>query len=270
MILPAIVLFIIGAAFGSFLSVVIFRLHEEKKGIFFGKSECPYCHKNLKWYDLIPIFSYIIRLGKCAYCKKTIHISYLLLELLCALLFVIFYYLYPFLTFGIEAGLYEFIFSFVLLLQYLYFIILSWILIGILFYDLKYLEIPEIFTLPTISFVFVVGLFLPEPGLQNMVIGGALAGLFFGVQVWISKEKWLGSGDIQIGVLMGILLGWQYLILAILISYVVGSLISLILLAFKKVTPKSQIPFAPFLIIGTFATIFFGEYILDLYLNSIF
>ena len=102
-----------------------------------------------------------------------------------------------------------------------------------------------------------------------MVVGGALAGLFFGAQVWISKEKWLGAGDIQIGILMGLLLGWQLLLVAVLISYVVGSIISIILLASKKVTPKSQVPFAPFLVIGTFVTLFFGEYILEIYLNTI-
>ena len=266
MILPTIVLFIIGAAFGSFLSVVIYRLHEEKKGIFFGKSECPYCHKNLKWYDLIPIFSYIIRFGKCAYCKKRIHVSYFLLEVLCGLLFVVFYNIYPFLLVEIE-GIVNF--DFLVLLKYLYFVVVGWILIGIFFYDLKYYEIPEIFTLPTITLVFVVGLFLQEPSMQDMVVGGALAGLFFGVQVWISKEKWLGAGDVQVGILMGILLGWQLLVLAILISYVSGSLISLTLLAYKKVTSKSRIPFAPFLVIGTFITIFYGDYLLNLYLNSI-
>jgi leader peptidase (prepilin peptidase)/N-methyltransferase len=267
MILPIIVLFIIGAAFGSFLSVVIFRLRKEKKGIFFGKSECPYCHKNLKWYDLIPVFSYLFRLGKCAYCKKKIHISYLLLEIVSGLLFVAFYLVYPFITFGIEGILN---FDFGLLLIYIYFVFVGLSLIGILFFDARYLEIPEILTLPTILLIFIVGLFLQEPSLQSMVIGGAIAGLFFGAQVWISKEKWLGAGDVQVGILMGLLFGWQLLILAVLTSYILGSVISLILLAFKKVTPKSQVPFAPFLVVGTFITIFFGEFILDIYLNSIF
>lgn len=267
MILPIIVLFIIGAAFGSFLSVVIYRLHKEKKGIFFGKSECPYCHKHLKWSDLIPVVSYLMHLGKCAHCKKNIHISYLLLELVCGLLFVSFYLVYPFFTFNFDAIIF---FDFILFLKFIYFAFIGWILIGILFYDTKHLEIPEIFTLPTILLIFVVGLFLPEPGLQSMVIGGALGGLFFGAQVWISKEKWLGAGDVQVGILMGLLFGWQLLILAVLISYILGSIISIVLLALKKVTPKSQIPFAPFLVIGTFVTLLFGDLILDIYLNSIF
>jgi len=267
MILPIIVLFIIGAAFGSFLSVLIYRLHKEKKGIFFGKSECPYCHKNLQWYDLIPIVSYLMRLGKCGYCKKRISISYLLLELVCGLMFISFFLIYPFLLFEIQGIVF---FDVGILLKYIYFCLVGIALIGILFFDAKYLEIPEAFTLPTIILIFLVGLFLPEPGLYSILIGGALAGLFFGAQVWISKEKWLGSGDIQVGILMGLLLGWQLLILAVLISYVLGSFISLFLMAFKQVTPKSQIPFAPFLVTGTFITLFFGEYILDLYLNTIF
>jgi prepilin signal peptidase PulO-like enzyme (type II secretory pathway) len=267
MVLPAIFLFIIGTFFGSFLSVIIYRIHKEKKGIIKGRSECPYCHKRLAVQDLIPIFSYLISAGKCRFCKKKISIHYLLIELFSGIIFAVFYFMYPFFIY--EFGTLACNFDSAVFLNYLFFTVVSLFLILIFFYDLKYLLIPEIFTFPAIALIFVVGIFTPEPGLYSMLIGGAIAGLFFGFQFWISKEKWLGFGDVQVGILMGLLLGWQMFLMGLFITYIIGSIISLILMVSKKVGLKSQVPFAPFMIIGTFVTIFFGEYLLNLYLNAL-
>lgn len=264
MVLPIIVLFIIGAAFGSFLSVVIHRVHKNKKGIFFGKSQCPHCHKKLISRDLIPVLSFIINGGKCRKCKKSINVHYLLLEILTGFAFVVFYLLYPFILINADV-----IFELNLLLFFLYFAVISVFLIGILFFDIKYMEVPEVLTYPAIVFVFIAGIFLNQPGFYSMVVGGALAGIFFGAQVWISKEKWLGAGDVQVGILMGLVLGWQLFLVGLIITYVFGSIISIVLLSIKKVGLKSQVPFAPFLVLGTFVTIIYGEYLLNLYLNSL-
>jgi len=267
MLLPAIFLFIIGTFFGSFLSVVIYRIHKNKKGIIKGRSECPYCHKKLAMRDLVPIFSYLVYGGKCRFCKKKINVHYLLIELLTGALFAIFYLIYPFFTY--QFGELACNFDAILFLNFGFYIVVSLFLILIFFYDLKYLEIPEIFTLPAIALVFIVGIFMPEPGLYSMLVGGAIGGIFFGFQFWISKEKWLGFGDVQVGILMGLLLGWQLFLIGLFITYIIGSIISLLLMIFKKVGLKSQIPFAPFMIIGTFTTIFFGDYLLNLYLNAL-
>ncbi len=266
MIIPTIFLFIIGTFFGSFLSVVNFRIHKNKKGILKGRSECPHCHKKLKFIDLIPIYSFLRTAGKCRICKKKIDINYLIIEIVTATIFAAFYILYPFFTY--EFGELACNFNGLLFFYYVFYVVISLFLISIFFYDLKYLKIPEIFTLPAIALIFVTGIFVPEPGLYNMLIGGAIGGLFFGFQVWISKETWLGKGDVQIGILMGLLLGWKLLIVSIFVTYIIGSIVSLILLSFKKVSFKSQVPFAPFMIIGTFITIFFGNYLLNLYLNT--
>jgi prepilin signal peptidase PulO-like enzyme (type II secretory pathway) len=266
MIIPAIFLFIIGTFFGSFLSVVNYRIHKNKKGILKGRSECPHCHKRLKFRDLIPIYSYLRTAGKCRICKKKIDINYLFIELATGGIFAAFYILHPFFTYEFRELACNF--NSMVFFNYAFFVVVSLFLISIFFYDLKYLKIPEIFTLPTIALIFIVGLFIPEPGLYNMLIGGAIGGLFFGFQVWISNEKWLGKGDVQIGILMGLLLGWKLLIVSIFITYIIGSIISVILLSTKKLGLKSKIPFAPFMIIGTFITIFFGDYLLNLYLNT--
>jgi prepilin signal peptidase PulO-like enzyme (type II secretory pathway) len=269
MLFPSIVVFILGTIFGSFISVVIYRIHAEKKGIFWGKSECPYCHKRLNPLDLIPIFSYLIRGGKCSKCKKHISIHYLLLELLTGTILLGLFLKFPFIQFelGLDPTADTFSFDLPHFINFASIGIISLFLIAIFFYDLKHKEIPEIFTLPAIAIVFLVMVIWFRDGFAGMAIGGAIAGLFFGLQVWISKEKWLGAGDTQVGILMGMLLGWKLVIVAIMLSYIIGSLVSIFLLLAGKVTKKSTIPFAPFLVTGTFIAIFAGDYIINSYLQ---
>lgn len=257
MVLPLIALFILGTIFGSFLSVINYRIRHKKKGILFGRSQCNHCHKNLKFYQLIPIFSYIIGGGKCMSCKKKIHISYPLLELACGLLLAGLYFYIPFNNFDFS------------LLNYSYLAFVGLCLIGIFFYDIRYFEIPEIYTFSAIAITFLWGIFSPTITLYEMAIGGGLAAVFFGFQVIASKEKWLGAGDTQVGILMGLLLGWKLFLVSLVVTYLFGLIITIILLATKKVKRNSKIPFAPFLVTGTFITIFFGNYILELYLNTL-
>jgi len=256
MILNSLVLFLLGTMIGSFLSVVISRIHRQKKGIFFGRSECPSCSSKLCFGDLIPILSYIVNKGRCKHCKKPIGAWYILLELFTGIMLVLLYLKFPFTDLNTS-------------IIYIYFGVISIFLTGILFYDLKFMEIPEVFTYPAIFLIFIYTLITNPAGISEMVIGGAVAALFFGAQVWISKEKWLGAGDTQVGILIGMLLGWKILLVCLLISYLSGSLISMTLLIGGKVTGKTQIPFAPFLVFGTFICIFFGNYILDLYLQTL-
>lgn len=270
MVLPAIALFIIGTTFGSFLSVVISRIRSQKKGIFFGKSQCPDCGKNLNAIDLIPIFGYIINKGRCRQCHKKISIHYPLLEIFAGLLFVALFIKYPFIDLNnFSEELCGGFFCQQTLAGYLYHAIIGLFLVGIFFYDLMYMEIPEIFTFPAIGIIFVASIFFPEPGIGSMAIGGAVAGLFFGLQVWISKETWLGKGDVQVGILMGMLFGFKLFIVSLIIIYIIGLLVTVPLLLTKKVTKKTRVPFAPFMVISTFITLFFGEYLYNFYFDSL-
>lgn len=266
MLIPAIILFVIGTFFGSFLSVVIYRIHEQKKGIFFGKSECPYCHERLKPRDLIPIISFFIHRGKCRVCKKNISPHYLFLEIITGLVFLIFYIEYTF----IEISQFnQIIFNSNIWFLYVFYTIIGIFLIAIWFYDLKYLEIPQTLVIPPIIIILLVSFILPGPGIISMLIGALLAIIFFGIQVWISHESWMGMGDVYVGVLIGLLLGWKYLIICLLFSYIIGSLASMVLLIAGKVNTKSKIPFAPFLVIATFITLFFGDFFYNLYLQTL-
>ncbi|MBN1494565.1 prepilin peptidase [Candidatus Peregrinibacteria bacterium] len=256
MIFNLIILFIVGTIFGSFLSVLIYRIHSDKKGIFFGRSQCPACKKKLSFCDLIPLFSYLGSLGRCRHCKKPIGVWYFILEMVCGLILAGLYLKFPFSEMQST-------------LIYIYYAVISLSLIGIFFFDLKYMEIPELFTIPVMVLILIASIFLPTPGILNMAIGGAAAGIFFGFQVVASKEQWMGAGDTQVGIILGMLFGWQYLIMCLLIAYLFGSLISILLLVGGKVTGKTRIPFAPFLVTAGFIVIFFGDSIYKLYESTL-
>lgn len=152
-------------------------------------------------------------------------------------------------------------------------------LMAIFFFDLIHKEIPDQLSLPAI-FIAVAGIISFNPAMQtviDMLIGGGIIFLFFFLQYILSKGKWIGGGDLRLGALIGILLswttgsysGWLVGILALVIAYLLGGIISLILIATKKLSRKDTIPFGPFLVIGTVTAIFFGQEILNWYFNTL-
>ena len=153
---------ILGTAIGSFLNVVIYRL-KIKKSFLFGRSFCPKCKKGIKWYDNIPILSYLILGGKCRVCKKRISIQYPLIELVTGLIFLIL-----FIKFGLSF-------------QFVSYAILSCFLIIIFVYDLKTGYILDKVSLPAIVLAFVFNLYLGL-GLINILVGAVIGSGFFAVQ----------------------------------------------------------------------------------------
>ncbi|MBA4336682.1 hypothetical protein C0416_02810 [bacterium] len=266
MIIPAIGLFILGTIFGSFLSVVNYRVKKKKKGIFFGRSQCTSCHKKLKIRQLIPIFSYLIGKGRCMSCGKKISMHYPLLELVSGLILSAIFIHAPFINLTAEGINY---FDPFLLINFIYTGIIGLCFIGILFYDIQNMEIPEIYTIPAIILIFIWGIFSPSISFYEMAIGGGIAAIFFGLQVMISKEQWLGAGDTQVGIMMGLFFGWKLFLVALVLTYFVGLIVTLILMLAKKVKGTSKIPFAPFLVIGTFITLFFGNDLLNMYISTL-
>ena len=268
-LLIALLIAILGLTIGSFLSVVIYRLKSKTKGILLGKSICPHCKKELKWRHLVPVFSWLFLRGRCAYCQKPISAHYLATELLTAITFLAIFLNWNFLetvpsivdpnflNYGISWPIFEI---------FIFYLIEASFLIVIFFYDLLHKEIPDILSLPAIVLAIAGGLFLNLVQPLAMLIGGLSIGLFFALQFILSRGAWIGGGDIRLGILMGILLGWEKGVLALIIAYVVGAIFSLILIAQKKATRKTVIPFGPFLIAGTFIALFFGEKILAWYL----
>lgn len=266
-ILVTLAIFYIGAAFGSFISVLVHRTRHRIPGIFLGRSICPHCKHSLVAVDLLPIASYLALWGRCRYCKKRIMPHYLFLEIITGIVFAALYIKFPFVTFGISATFMDI--DAMLFWEFLRYTLTSIMLLAIFFYDLLYQEIPDSFSITGMLFALLGNIALTSPPPLDFVIGAAAGASFFLAQILISRGKWVGTGDVLVGILMGIILGWKLLIVALFLSYIAGTIISFWLIASKMATRKTQIPFAPFLVTGTILTILFGNQIVDWYLNSI-
>jgi len=266
----AVLIFILGTAIGSFLSVIIHRSYKNIKGIFISRSICPFCKKKLKWNHLFPILSYLFLGGKCAYCKKKISPHYMLLEVLTGVVFVTIFLNWNFLTVIPQTANPEFFnygIDWIIFEKFLFFLIEFSILIGIFFYDLLYKLIPDFLSIPAIVIAIGQGLLTGFPSPLNMLIGALAIGLFFLLQFLLSKGKWIGGGDIRLGVLMGVLLGWEMALMALVVAYIIGAIFSIILLIKGTANRKTAIAFGPFLVIGVTTAIFYGDIILNFYLT---
>jgi leader peptidase (prepilin peptidase)/N-methyltransferase len=250
--------FILGLIFGSFLNVVILRLNSGDR-IVKSRSKCPHCSHRLSARDLWPLVSFILSLGRCRYCKAKISIQYPAVEFITGLLFVL-------VTYNIIGNLGP---------QYLFYntnVLLFWIrdlificfLVVIFVYDLRWYLILDRVTVPAMLVAVVLNLWL---GLSlESLLWGLVVGLgFFAVQYLVSRGKWIGGGDLRMGALMGLMLGFPSVITALFLSYIIGAVVSVVLLKIKKKNLKSQVPFGTFLAIGTILTMFWGEEIMRWY-----
>lgn len=243
----AIFIFLLGLAVGSFLNVAIFRL-KQGKSFFFGRSFCPQCQKQIAWYDNIPLLSFVLLGGRCRQCQKPIGWQYPLVELAAGLIFLFLYW------------------HFGLTLKFWIYLVLTSVLLIIFVYDLKYGQILDEVAVPAMIFSFFAGLYL-KLGFWNLILAAVLGAGFFGLQYLVSAGRWVGDGDIRLGALMGLMLGWKYLLVALFLAYLIGAGVSLVLLALKKKAMSSEIPFGPFLAAGTFIALIYGRQILAWYLN---
>lgn len=282
------ILFFLGAAIGSFLSVVSERYKVGQRlfdlKVISGRSRCPKCQAQLKWHELIPIVSFLIQKGKCRHCQKSISLRYPIIEILSGLtLLVLPIYFYKF--FNIF-----FIFIGGQSIAWYYWLLSIWIIAALIFILLSMIDfrlgvIPDqlnlsLAILGLISIVIknyynqfgmlqgtFLGSFAMMFGLRNNIwlnhfAAVLLAILFFGLIIYISRGRAMGMGDLKLAAAIGLLLGWPDTIMALIISFIIGALIGVILICFGKKTLKSSIPFGPYLAISVFLTMFFGETIL--------
>ena len=253
--IPTFYFFIFGLIFGSFLNCVIYRL-EEGKSFLKGRSFCPHCQHPLSFYDLIPLFSFFFLRGKCRYCQNKISLQYPLVEFFTGLLFSLI-----FLKFSLNFQV------------LIYNLTICCLLILIFVFDLKHYLIPDqlIFGgtfLALIYQIFKIYNFGNWNLSQIFNLGLAiLPSFFFLTIILISKEKWMGFGDFKLAIFLGLFLEFPKILVSLFISFLIGGIIGLGLVLTKKKNLKSEIPFAPFLVSGTFLTLFFGEKLIDWYLN---
>jgi leader peptidase (prepilin peptidase) / N-methyltransferase len=253
------VLFIIGAAVGSFISVLVYRLHHGKSGIVKGRSKCPKCDANIPAKDLIPLLSYIALRGKCRDCNKDISFLYPLIELVTGGLFVVLFLKFTF----VDENL---VFDGGTSLLYAFHAVIAFILSFTFFFDLKYKHVADEMLIPGILLALLATLIPGQPNILDALLGLSIPVALFGVQYILSRGAWIGAGDLRVGALMGILLGWQLVIVALIFSYVAGSIISIFVALRTKKIRGVQVPFAPFLVTGTYLALFFGEGVIQWYL----
>lgn len=261
-------IFLFGLIIGSFLNCFIWRLHTGESMM--GRSYCPNCRKQIAWHDNIPVLSFLVLRGKCRGCKQAISWQYPAVELVTAILFAA--------AFIIESGImnYESWFFLDIIIhnsRFMLHVLRDWLVIAVMIiifiYDLRWYLILDKITIPAIFAFFALNIFLGI-NWQNLLISGIIGGGFFFLQLVISKGKWIGGGDVRMGVLMGVILGWPQILLALFSAYIIGSMFGLSLIAFKRKKMDSQIPFGTFLAIATIISLFWGEPILNWYLNLIF
>ncbi len=247
----------LGLIIGSFLNVVILRLNTQKT--LGGRSACMSCRSTLSWYELIPVFSYLGLGGKCKSCKSRISMQYPLVELLTGLVFMLLFlklenlFFYDILNFSVT---------------YAYYALMCSLLVVIAVYDIKHKIIPDILSF-VIGVLGFVGIFLFDYGTLSVhtprlldFLAGFVVSVPFALLWLLSRGRWMGLGDGKLLVGLGFLLGMLGVLSAVIFAFWAGGIIGIILLAFsKKYGRKSEVPFAPFLILGTFLVL-----LCDLYL----
>ena len=248
-------LILLGLIIGSFLNVVIFRLPLGKSIVTPG-SYCPRCKTRIKFYDNIPVLSFIFLKGKCRSCKNKIPIQYPMIEILTA-----FSFWFTFKTFGHSPLYTGFTIAFICLL------------IALALIDLKHMILPNELTLGGGLVFLVFSFFNPEITYWDAfasAFGSALifAGLYF-FYLKVRKIEGLGFGDVKMMILLGAFLGLKKLVIAVLISSLSGLLVGILIIIFKKKNLRLQLPFGTFLGFGSYVSIFWGEEVLA-FLHSLY
>lgn len=272
-------IFLLGAIIGSFLNVVIYRIPNEQS-IVFPNSACPKCGNNIKFYDNIPVLSWLILGGKCRNCKNPISFRYPAVELLTAVIFALTAW---------QIGFNAFLPVCLLFVS---------AIISLIFIDAGHMILPNVITYPLLIFAVIMRIIFPifigaefftdlrvyplnliqgSPLWLVSLIGAILGGLLGGGSLWLIGELWkrfrgvdaMGLGDVKMMFAVGALLGWRLTFLAIFLGALTGALGGILLIIKEKGKDlQAQIPFGIFLGIGTIAALLFGEKIIGWYIEN--
>ncbi len=256
------VIFIFGLIIGSFLNVVIYRLHTGKS--LNDRSHCLSCGHTLSWYELFPLFSYLLLLGRCLHCRSHIPSRYFLVELLTGLSFLM--------VFSYTQN----VVAVVLLL-----ILMATLIVGAV-YDLYHMIIPdEIVVVSSVLSLAFVMYTMPRwspTDLSLSILSGTVAFAVFGALWWYSSGRWIGLGDAKLAFPLGVLIGVSHIFSFVVVSFWIGAVLGVILLGSaallrrgqkhlrfpsRTLTMKSEIPFAPFMVLSFVVVFFFGVDVLS-------
>ncbi len=236
------ILFILGLAVGSFLNVLIDRL-PKGEDIFLSRSHCDHCHKSLRWFELVPVVSYLIQAGRCRRCHHLLSLQYPIVEISTGIIFVLIdIFFAKYLVFGS---------------------VLASSLLVIFVADLKYQIIPD----SMLVLGLVSSLFLPVFSLSHF-LSAVVSAIFFYLLYLITKHRGMGFGDVKLTFLLGLLLGWQLTLVAFYVAFLTGAITGVILILVRNKSLKSKIAFGPFLIFGTVVALVWGQKII-IFWNSL-
>ncbi len=279
--------FVFGLAIGSFLNVLACRYDPEKfllnKESLGGRSACPKCGNKLKWFELIPLLSFIILRARCRNCQSRISFEYPLVEISSALIFTLVPWglsRLPFFNFfGLSTSYWLLTASYILVLETLLLITLI---------DVRLKLIPDELNIFLVCLGFIIGFFSRIHfdyvngsfvgsyaaifGLRgnvwiNHIVASIVAAVFFGFIIFITRGKGMGMGDLKLIAALGLVFGWPDIIMIAALSFIVGSIFSLPALVFRKKHLKSFIPFGPFIATAAAIVFFFGEDLMHLYFS---
>lgn len=239
--------FAFGITIGSFLNVCIYRI-PKKEDITVERSHCMHCGHVLQWYELIPLFSFLIQGGKCRSCKKKISWQYPIVEFSNAVLWLLVLYFN-----GLQWNT-------------LLYCLATSCMIVVFVIDERTQEIPfgcNIF----LAMLGLVQLALDYQHWYIYIIGFFAVSLFFYLIALVSRGKWMGGGDIKLMAAAGLLVGWQKILLALAVGCILGSVIHLIRMKVSKKT--NQLAFGPYLVLGIYLMFPFGDFILNWYMKYV-
>ena len=239
---------VLGLCVGSFLNVVIARL-PDGRSIVTPPSACPRCAAPIAWYDNVPVVSFVFLRGKCRSCRVPISWRYPAVELVTAVLFVL----------AVEAR--------GLSLGLLSALVLVAALVVITAIDLVHQIIPDVVTLPGIALGLLASVATGQPAWREALVGVLVGGgLFF--LIIVASRGGMGGGDMKLGAMLGAFLGWKLLLVALLAAVLTGGTVAICLLVLGRKGRKDPVPFGPFLALGGIIGLFWGEGLLQWYLNA--
>lgn len=290
-----------GLVAGSFINVITMRwsadenLRKNKpREVFCGRSHCLHCGKTLKWYHMIPILSFLALKGKCVYCKEKISWQYPLVEILTALVFVgvtwkilsLDFFRYYFFS----AGISHFWVLGVILIWFFY----SAVLIALSVIDLKHFILPDKLMFPAMGVALLadVGMYFlskfqvnrfPKYGvnflgdyfggmgiinpLLSYLVAAVGLSLFLFLLYFFSRGRAMGFGDVKFAILLGLMLGVLAGVMSFFLAFIIGAIISIFIMIFFRKKLRDPVPFGPFLALGAFVAVFWGDKIINFYLS---
>lgn len=248
---------VLGLLIGSFINVVIFRFDPEikqKLGTpWKGRSHCLHCGKVLNWFELVPLLSFLVQLGKCRGCRWALSWQYPLVELSGATLGLLAVYLAhnPIQILGLA--------------------VVFWIFLGMTGLDLRYQSV-EIISVVGAGIIggliqYFFGEMAPKDLLLGFVVGAGLLGAIILIWLVCFKQQAMGVGDVYIAGAIGLITGYPGILVALFTAVWLGAIIGVLGMLSKKMTMKARIPFGPFLFLGLIVTLVWGERLVDWYLN---